>query len=442
MGLTGLQIFKLLPKTNCKECGVATCMAFAMALANSKASLDQCPYVSDEAKEQLDAAAAPPIKKVTLGAGDFVRTMGDETELFRHDKKFFNETVIAIMVDDTEDVAAKAESFDKKVYERVGLTFYTDALAIINASGDAGKFKAAVEAAMGKTNRVLVLCSEDADAMAAAVEAAADRKPLICSATAANFDKMVELAVSKGCPLSVKGANLEEAVELATKAAAAGAKEVVIDSGSRQVSQTVADLTQLRRQALKRTKGFGFPAMAVVTAEDPMDQVVEAVSYMSNYAGLIALKADDDALLLPLMAWRQNLYTDPQKPIAVEPGLKEIGDVTPDSPVYTTTNFSLTYYIVEGEVEASKVPSYILSVDTDGISVLTGFAAGKFTGDTIAAAIKETGLEEKVNHKNIVIPGGVAVISGKLEDASGWKAMVGPREASGIPKFVRENFAK
>lgn len=439
MGLTGLQIFKLLPKTNCKECGVATCMAFAMALANAKASLDQCPYVSDEAKEQLDAAAAPPIKKVTLGAGDFTRTMGDETELFRHDKKFFNETVIAIMVEDTEDVAAKAEAFDKKVYERVGLTFYTDALAIVNASGDAGKFKAAVEAAMGKTDRVLVLCSEDADAIAAALEVAADRKPLICSATADNFDKMVELASSKGCPLAVKGANLEETVEMATKAFAAGAKELVLDSGSRQVSQTVADLTQIRRQALKRTKGFGFPAMAVVTAEGDMDQIVEAVSYMSNYAGLIALKADDDALLLPLLSWRQNLYTDPQKPIAVEPGLKEVGEVTPDSPVYTTTNFSLTYYIVEGEVEASKTPSYILAVDTDGISVLTGFAAGKFTGETIAAAIKETGLEDKVNHKNIVIPGGVAVISGKLEDASGWKVLVGPREASGIPKFVREN---
>ena len=441
MGLTGLQIFKLLPKTNCGECGVPTCMAFAMALAQSKTTLDQCPYVSDEAKAQLESAAAPPIKKITIGTGDFERIMGDETELFRHDKRFNNETVLAIEVADTDDVAAKADNFNDLVFERVGLEFYTDALAVTNASGDADKFKAAVETAVEKTNRCLVLISEDPDAMAKALDVAADRKPLIYAATSDNYEKMVELANEKGCPLAVKGNDLMDTAELADKVVAAGGKDLVIDPGSRQTSQVVADLTQIRRAALKRIRTFGFPAMAFTTAEDPMEETSQAVAYMSNYAGMIVMKADEKEMLLPLQAWRQNLYTDPQKPIAVDPGIGEVGDVTADSPVYVTTNFSLTYYIVEGEIEASKVPGYLVAVDTDGVSVLTGFAGGKFTGETIAQAMKDLGIEEKVNHKNIIIPGGVAVIKGKLEDESGWNVTVGPREASGIPKFARENLS-
>ncbi len=441
MGLTGLQIFKLLPKTNCKECGSPTCMAFAMALANAKATLDMCPYVSDEAKEQLESAAAPPIKKITLGAGDFTRILGDETELFRHDKRFFNEAVVALEVADTDDVAAKAEVFNGLVFERVGMQYFVDALAVKNVSGDADKFKAAVETAVSKTNRCLVLISEDAGAMAKALEAAADRKPLIYAATSDNYEKMVELANANGCPLAVKGKGIADTAELVDKVAAAGCKNLVIDTGARGVSQVVGDLTQIRRSALKRVRTFGYPAMAFCTADDGMDEVMEATTYMSNYAGMIVLKTDEKASLLPLLSWRQNMYSDPQKPIAVEPGLKTVGEVTADSPLYVTTNFSLTYYIVEGEVETSKIPSYIIAVDTDGISVLTGYAAGKFTGETIAAAMKACGVDDKISHKKIVIPGGVAVISGKLEDESGWKVLVGPREASGIPKFAKENFA-
>lgn len=442
MGLSGLQIFKLLPKTNCKECGPPTCMAFAMALAQGKASLDQCPYVSDEAKEQLDAAAAPPIKKVTVGTEEFSRVMGDETELFRHDKRFFNETIVALEVADTDDVAAKAATFNDLVFERVGMTYYVDALAVTNASGDAAKFKAAVETAVKDTNRALVLVSEDAGAMAAALEVAAARKPLIYAATSANMDEMVKLAQANGCPLAVKGENAADAVALAEKVVAAGYKDLVIDTGARETSQVVGDMTQMRRQALKRVKGTGFGVVAFTTKEDPAEEIAQAAAYLANYASLIVVKTADKAALLPLLSLRQNLYTDPQKPIAVEPGLKVVGDVNENSPLYVTTNFSLTYYIVEGEVESSKVPAYIISIDTDGISVLTAWAAGKFTGESTAKAIKDCGIEEKLSHRNIVIPGGVAVLSGSIEDASGWKVMVGPREASGIPKFARENFGK
>lgn len=440
MGLTGLQIFKLLPKTNCKECDFPTCMAFAMALANAKTTLDACPYVSDEAKEQLESAAAPPIKKVILGAGDFTRIMGDETELFRHDKRFNNETVIALEVADTDDVAAKVETFKDLVFERVGLQYFVDALAVKNASGDADKFKAAVETVVNNTDRCLVLISEDVDAMAKALEVAAERKPLIYAATSDNYEKMVELAKANGCPLAVKGNGIADTAELIDKVAALY-KDLVIDTGARQLSQVVGDLTQIRRSALKRIRTFGYPAMAFTTAEDSGEEIAEATIYISNYASMIVMKTDDKAELLPLLSWRQNLYTDPQKPIAVEPGLKEVGEVTADSPVYVTTNFSLTYYIVEGEVEGSKIPAYIISVDTGGISVLTAYADNKFNGETIAAAMKECGIDDKVNHKNIVIPGGVAVISGKLEEESGWKVLVGPREAAGIPKFARENLA-
>ena len=442
MGLTGLQIFKLLPKTNCGECDFPTCMAFAMALAQGKTSLDMCPYVSDEAKEQLESAAAPPIKKVTVGTGEFARAIGDETEIFRHDKRFFNETILAIEVKDTDDVDAKCENFNDLKFERIGMEFVIDAVAVVNDSGDADKFKSAVETAVNKTERCLVLMSEDADAMAKALEVAADRKPLIYAATNDNYEKMVELAKEKGCPLAVRGNGLMDTAELVDKVVAAGHKDLVIDPGSREMSQTLADLTQIRRAALRRVRTFGYPSMAVTTKEDPMEENSEATVYMANYAQLIVMKTDEKAALLPLVSWRLNLYTDPQKPIAVESGLYEVGEVTPDSPVYVTTNFSLTYFIVEGEVEGSKIPSYIISVDTDGISVLTAWADNKFSGEIIAKYIKDLGLEEKVNHKKIVIPGGVAVIKGKLEDESGWEVIVGPREASGLPKFARENFGK
>jgi len=442
MGLTGLEIYKHLPKTNCKECGSPTCLAFAMALASGKASLEDCPYVSDEAKEALDSAAAPPIKLVTVGTGDHVVELGEETEIFRHDKRFFHPPGVAVLISDKEDVADKVEKFDDLEFDRVGMHYVTDMVAVKCDSGDADKFKEAVETVASKTQKAMILMCEDPGVMEGALEAVADRKPLVCAATGDNYEKMTELAKGKGCPMVVKGNDINDLAELVEKVVGLGHKELVIDSGARETTQVMADLTQFRRLAVrKKFRSFGYPAFAITTKEDPKEEVVQAGVYVSKYADVVALKACEKQQLLPLLSWRQNLYTDPQKPIAVEAGLYDVGEPGDDAPVYVTTNFSLTYFIVEGEVESSRIPSRILSVDTGGVSVLTAYADNKFSAETIAEAIKKTGLEDKVNHKKLVLPGHVAVLKGTLEEESGWEVMVGPREASGISKYAKDNFA-
>lgn len=442
MGLTGLEIYKHLPKTNCKDCGSPTCLAFAMALAAGKASLDACPHVTDEAKEALDSASAPPIKLVKVGTGDNVVELGEETEIFRHDKRFFHPTGVAVLINDTDDVSAKAEAFDALQFHRVGMDYVTDLVAVKCESGDASKFKAAVETVAGKTQKAMILIADDPAVMEAGLGVVADRKPLLCGANAGNYEKMTELAKAKECPLVVSGKNLEETAELVEKVVALGYKELVLDSGARETSQVLADLTQFRRLAVrKKFRPFGYPAIAFTSKEDPREEVIQAGVYMSKYADVVVMKACEKQQLLPLLSWRQNLYTDPQKPIAVEAKLYDISDPNEDSPVYITTNFSLTYFIVEGEVESSRIPSRILSVDTGGVSVLTAYADNKFSAETITEAIKKSGLEEKVKHRKLVLPGHVAVLKGALEEESGWEVIVGPREASGITKFSKENFA-
>lgn len=443
MGLTGLEIFKQLPKTNTGDCGFPTCLAFAMALAAGKTSLEKCPHVSEEAKEALGAAAAPPIRLVKVGTGNFTVELGDETELFRHDKRFYHPTAVAVLIEDTEDVAARVAAFNGLEFDRVGMHYVTDMVALKNASGNAATFKAAAEAVAANTEKAFVLISEDVAAMEAAATAVAARKPLLYAATNDNYEAMTALAQKLACPLAVKGNGLADLSDLVEKITKLGYKELVLDSGNRETSQVLADLTQIRRLAVrKRYRPFGYAAMAFTSKEDPMEEIVQAGVYLSKYAGLIVLKASKKEELLPLLSWRQNLFTDPQKPLQVEAKAVAVGEVTPDSPVYVTTNFSLTYYIVEGEVEGSKVPAWIVPVNTDGISVLTAWAAGKLTGESIAKALKLNEMEAKVNHKTLVLPGYVAVLSGSTEEATGWKVMVGPREAAGITKFAKENFAR
>ncbi|MEN3005171.1 acetyl-CoA decarbonylase/synthase complex subunit gamma [Dehalobacterium formicoaceticum] len=445
MGLTGLAIFKELPKKNCGECGVPTCLAFAMALAAGKATLDACPYVSEEAKENLGSASAPPIKLIKIGAGDSKTVeLGDETVMFRHDKTFYHPTGIAFEVEDNLDeaaFAAKLEAIKGLEFDRVGLHYTVDFIAVKNTSGNADTFAAAVKKAADAADFALILMSEDAAAMEKAVEAVTARKPLIYAATADNYEAMTAVAQKYEAPLAVKGSNLDELEDVVNKVVALGYKELVLDPGSRNTVDVVADLTQLRRMAIKKKfRTFGFPVMAFTSEEAPLDEVMQAQAYVSKYASLVVLRTTEKQFILPLLSWRQNLYTDPQKPIQVESKIYEVGAVNENSPVYITTNFSLSYYSVEGEVESSKIPSYIIPVDTDGTSVLTAWAAGKFGGDRVAEVMKELGIENKVNHRNVVIPGYVAVIAAKLKEDSGWNVIVGPRESAGISPFARANF--
>ena len=444
MALTGLDIFKLLPKTNCKECGHPTCLAFAMALAAAKISLDSCPHISEAAKDTLGGASAPPIKLIKVGKEGYERELGDEVVLFRHDKTFYHPTCYAVEISDKltgAELDAKIDKVNALVFERVGQTVSIDMIAVKNDSGNADAFENAVKAVAAKTCFATVLVSEDPAAMEKALAVIGNSNPLIYAATEANYEKMVELAKKYSCPLAVKGEGLEATAALVEKITPSY-KELVIDTGSRQLSQALADITQTRRLSIKkRFRPLGFPVVAFTTASDPREEVMEASVLAAKYASVIVIKADEKSQLLPLMAQRMNLFTDPQKPSQVEPKVYAIGAATKDSPVYCTTNFSLTYYTVEGEISGSKIPSWIIACPTDGTSVLTAWAAGKFNGEKIAEFMKEINMDEVVNHKNVVIPGYVAVIKGVLEEKSGWKVMIGPAEASGLPAFAKANFA-
>ncbi|MDA8227231.1 MAG: acetyl-CoA decarbonylase/synthase complex subunit gamma [Desulfitobacterium hafniense] len=438
MGLTGLEIYKQLPKKNCGECGTPTCLAFAMALASGKGSLDSCPYVTDEAREALDSASAPPIKAIKFGNGS---VLGDETVLFRHDKTFYHPTTILIQISDTlsdEEIFAKVDQINNLEYDRVGLHYSVDGIAIVNNSNEPSRLTDVVKSISEKTDKSIVILSENIEALEASVPQVSERKPLIGFANSENFEKVVELAKENKVPVILKADGLDSLNDLVEKAQKLGYKEFVLDPGSRTPSQTLANLTHLRRLSIKKKfRPFGYPIIAFTSKENPLDEIAEASIYVAKYASAIVLKASSKAQLLPLLTFLQNLYTDPQKPIQVEPTLHAVGEVNENSPVYITTNFSLTYYSVEGEVEASKIPSYILPIDTDGTSVLTAYAAGKFEPEKIADALAACGVADKVSHRNVIIPGYVAVISGKLQEKSEWKVVVGPRESSGILSFSK-----
>ncbi len=444
MGLTGLEIFKQLPKTNCKDCGQPTCLAFAMSLASGKASLDMCPHVSDAAKEALDSASAPPITLVTIGVGDNAVSLGNETVLYRHDKRFENMTAIAVSVSDDmgpEEIIAKISEINKLAFDRVGQMHGISLVAVKNDSADAGKFADAVKISADNTEFPLVLMSENTGAIEKALEIVADKKPLVCGANKDNLEDMTNIAKKYDVPMVVKGESLEQLASLVEKVVSMGFKKLIIDSGAREVNRVLAEQTQMRRQALKKFRPFGYPTIAFANNEDPMQAVVDAGVYISKYAAIVVIDSADPADILPLITLRLNIYTDPLKPIAVESKVYEIGNTDENSPVYITTNFSLTYFCLAGDVESSRVPGYILPVDTDGISVLTGWAAGKFTPEKITEMLQESGISDKVKHRKVIIPGGVAVLSGKLQELSGWEVLVGPRESAGISTFLKQRWS-
>ncbi|HEY8909310.1 MAG TPA: acetyl-CoA decarbonylase/synthase complex subunit gamma [Desulfosporosinus sp.] len=438
MALTGLEIYKQLPKKNCGECGVPTCLAFAMALASGKAALDTCPYVTEAAREALDSAAAPPIKAIKFGNES---VLGDETVMFRHDKTFYHETTMVIQVSDAltdDEISAKLAEINGLEFDRVGLHYSVEGVAVVNESGDAARFAKVAANVAANTEKSLILISNDPAALRAALVPLVARKPLIGEANADNYEAVVNLAKENSVPVILKAEGLDALNDLVEKAVALGYKEFVLDPGSKTTVQKLADLTQLRRLAIKKKfRPFGYPVIVFTNNTEPLEEVMEASVYIAKYASAVVMKTSTKAQLLPLMTLKQNIYTDPQKPIQVEPILNAVGNVNENSPLYITTNFSLTYYSVEGEVETSKIPSYILPIDTDGTSVLTAYAAGKFEPEKIAEAMAACGIADKVKHRNVIIPGYVAVVSGKLAELSGWKVIVGPRESSGIVSFAK-----
>jgi acetyl-CoA decarbonylase/synthase complex subunit gamma len=443
MALTGIEIFKLLPKTNCGECGVPTCLAFAMSLATGKAELSKCPHVSEEAKSKLSEAAAPPILPVTIGVGGKALKIGGETVMFRHEKRFENQPGIAILISDKmadAEVDARLKKSTELTYERVGLTLSTNLVALKAESGDAAKF-AALAGKAKASDANIILMSENPDVLAAGLKACADKKPLLYAATKDNADAVIALAKENGCAVAAKAEGLEGLAELTEKIAAAGLKNIVIDSGWRDVSQALEDQIVIRTAALnKKYRPLGYPTITFPyeMTDNPMKEAMIAVMFIAKYAGIIVLSDMKGESLFPLLVARLNIYTDPQRPLATKEGIYEINNPNENSPLMVTSNFSLTYFIVSGEIENSKVPSWLYVKDTEGLSVMTSWAAGKFSADIIGPAILKSGITDKIKHHKLIIPGYIAAESGGLEEEmSGWEILVGPRDAANLTPYLK-----
>ena len=445
MGLTGIQIFKMLPKTDCKECGHPTCLAFAMALASGKAELSSCPYVSDEAKEQLAEASAPPIRPVKIGEGERSFKLGGETVLYRHEKTFVSQPGIGALVTSNTDEGAlsdKLKVWDTFQFERVGFNLRPEVVAIKDVNGDSGKFAALAKKVCDESNFCLVLMSEDVNVMKAGLEAAIERKPVIYAATKDNADDMGALAKEKGLPLAVRADDMDGLMELTNKLTGMGLKDLILDSGSRTTKRAFEDQIWLRRESItKKNRALGFPTITFpCEMADNLDkETVIAAMFIAKYAGIIILSDFIGESLFSLLVERLNIYTDPQRPMTVDQGIYDINGPDENSPVVITTNFALTYFIVSGEIEASRVPTWLMIMDTEGLSVMTAWAAGSFVGDAVGMFVNKSGIHDKVKHKKLIIPGYAAAISGDLEEeVKDSEVLVGPREASQIAKFLKD----
>jgi acetyl-CoA decarbonylase/synthase complex subunit gamma len=415
-----------------------------MKLAAKQVELSACPYVTDESKAQLAESAAPPIRLVSLKADGHEVKAGNEVVMFRHEKTFYNKPGLFIRVDDDQtpdEIIAKANTLCEYTVAYVGMDLTLNGVAVESVSGDSGKFSAAVSAVRSVCKHPLILISRDPQVLEAGLRAIDGEHPLICGADAANWEAMAGLAKAHQSPLAVVGASLDQLADLTEKIKGMGVEDLVLDPGGRDLITSLVQSTQIRRLAIKKNfHPLGYPLIAFpCDAHDPARESMLAAQAIAKYAGFIVLETATPEAIYPLLVLRENIYTDPQKPIQVQPGLYEINNPKPDSPVLATTNFSITYFSVANEVEAAGMPAWLLVTDAEGMSVLTAWAAGKFDAERIAKAVKQFNVADKVSRKQIVLPGHVAVLSGELEnELPGWEVRVGPREAVDLPSFMKQ----
>jgi acetyl-CoA decarbonylase/synthase complex subunit gamma len=444
MALTGIQIYKLLPQTNCKECGFPTCLAFAMKLAAKQVELSACPYVTPEAKTQLAESSAPPIRLIALKSNGYEVKAGNEVVLFRHDKTFYNKPGLFIRVYDNQPAEAikvlvtKANTY---AVNYVGMDLTIDGFAVASTSGDPNAFVTAVQAVRSVSKRPVILMTRDEAVAKAGIKALQGEIPLLYGADSKNWEAFADLAKENKAALGLVAGSLAETAELTDKIKTKGVEDLVIDPGGRDLGAGLAIGTTVRRLAIKKNfRALGYPVISFPgDVGDPGLEAVHAAQAITKYAGFIVLDHFNPAAIYPLLVLRQNIYTDPQKPIQVQPGIYEINAPKAESPVLVTTNFSITYFSVANEVEGSGLPAWLLVTDAEGMSVLTAWAAGKFDAERIAKAVKGFNIADKVSRKRIVLPGHVAVLSGELEgELPDWEIRVGPREAVDLPAFMKQ----
>ncbi len=446
MGLTGLDIFKLTPKKNCKDCGFPTCLAFSMKVAAGGAEIEKCPHMSADALSKLAAATEPPMKTITVGAGEAEYKFGGETVLFRHEKTFVNRNRFAVLLSDSmsdDEIGTKLDNIKKVNYVRIGEEMKIEIIAL-KYDGNQDKYMHLINQVKEMDLKVAyMLICEDAEVLKKALEIVKDNNPMVYGATKENYKEMVDVVKSNKYPLGVKAASLEELYSLVEEIHKLDYKELILDVGSNSIKEAFQNAVQIRRIALKEgDRTFGYPSVVFaneLSKDDKFMEVAVSSLFTAKYGSIVVLDDIDYARALPLFALRQNIFTDPQRPMRVEPDVYSINNADENAPVLCTVDFALTYFIVSGEIERSKVPVHLAIPDAGGLSVLTAWAAGKFGGSSIAKFIKESGIEEKTKCRKLIIPGKVAVLKGDIEDSlPEWEVIVGPNEAMHLPKFLKE----
>lgn len=446
MALTGLDIFKLTPKKNCKDCGFPTCLAFSMKVAAGGIEIEKCPHMSEENLSKLSESTAPPMKALTVGAGANEYKLGGETVLFRHEKTLVNRNRFAVAIKDTDSadvVNSKIENIKKVDFERIGERMKAEFAAFIY-TGNKEAYIANIKAvlASGAELAYMVVC-EDVEVAKEALELLKDTNPILHGATAANYEQMVDVAAAGKYALGLRADSLEDLYELTSKVQSKDYKELLLDAGSKTIKEAYTNAIQIRRTALKDgDRTFGYPSIIFVNdlaKDNKFMEIALSSIFTIKYGSILVIEDMDFARGHSVWALRQNIYTDPQRPMRVEPKAYSVNNANDESPVLCTVDFALTYFIINGEIEKSNVPTWLLIPDAGGYSVLTAWAAGKFSGSIIANFVKESGVEQKTKSRKLIIPGKVAVLKGDIEDSlPGWEVVVGPNESMQLPKFLKD----
>ena len=445
MGLSGIQIFKMTPKKNCKECGCPTCMAFSMKVAQGAMDISQCPHMSEDALAQLSEATAPPMKTVKIGAGENEFSLGGETVLFRHEKTYVSKTRYAVSLCSCMDDAAidaKLAEIPKVDYERIGERMFAE-LVYVNYAADTDKDRyVEIVKKAAALNRTLILGCKDVELAKAALEVCKEAKPVLNGADASNYAEMSAVATEAGVVLGVTGKDLNELYDTVAALEKAGNKNLILDVGTASIKEAYGNAVQIRRAAVKdQDRTFGYPTLVNVAALAHGDRVMQQAllsMFTMKYGSIVVVETLDYAEALPLFGLRQNVFTDPQKPMKVEPGIYALNGADENSLCLTTVDFALTYFVVSGELERSGVPCNLIISDAGGLSVLTAWAAGKLSSTSVAKYIQEN-VEDKVKCRKLVIPGNVAVLKGDLEaKLPGWEIIVAPLEAVQLVKFLKD----
>ena len=441
MAVKGLDIFKLSPKKNCKECGSPTCMAFCMKVAQGAVPITKCPYMSEEAIALLSEATQPPMKTIEVGA----HKLGGETVMMRHEKTLVNRNLFAATLCtcmDDATVEARLEGIKKVDYERIGEREMVECVFVHDA-GDSAKFVELCKKAAALPDRTVIIDTKDVETAKAAVEAIKDNKPILNGANKDTFAAMNEIAKAAGLVLGVSGADLSELHDTVAELEKAGNKNLILDVTASTIKETFANAVLVRRSAIKDgDKTFGYPSivnLGVLCNHDEHLETALAAMFVVKYGSIIVMDKVGYAEALPLYGLRQNIFTDPQKPMKVAPGIYPINGAGPDDPCALTVDFALTYFLVSGELERSKVPVNLLITDASGMSVLTAWAAGKFSSTSVKKFFDEFDVASKINNRTLIIPGKVAVMKGEIQDKlPEWNVVVGTREAVELVKYLRD----